>query len=204
VLCKGQSLDVLEFRDRANPGHFRWIERKVSLEDVERFEKLERLEREEDEAVRLIDTRECCGRRLTGQRLTGAHALKWLPPHRSQAIQLSLPGIPLSIGRSACLQPPPTYSCRRKRHAREYLIHERLERIADRGRALRLAPGRCAPASIAAGTTTLARASVAAAVSDRGRACDRELSRQKRARRVRGGVHQMRIADRARSGRGSY
>jgi hypothetical protein len=43
---------VLDFRDRANPGHFRPIERKVSLEDVERFEKLERLEREEDQAVR--------------------------------------------------------------------------------------------------------------------------------------------------------
>jgi hypothetical protein len=28
----------------------------------------------------VIDRRECGGRRLTGQRLTGAHALKWLPP----------------------------------------------------------------------------------------------------------------------------
>jgi hypothetical protein len=34
----------------------------------------------------VIDRRECCGRRLTGQRLTGAHALKWLTPPRSQAI----------------------------------------------------------------------------------------------------------------------
>ena len=62
----------------------------------------------------VIDRRECCGRRLTGQRLTGAHALKWLPPHRSHALRLSLPGIPLSIGRSACLRLPPTYSCRRR------------------------------------------------------------------------------------------
>jgi hypothetical protein len=88
----------------------------------------------------VIGRRECGGRRLTGQRLTGAHTLKWLPPHRSHALRLSLPVIPLSIGRSACLQPPPTYSCRRKWHASEYLIHERPERIADRGRALRLAP----------------------------------------------------------------
>src|SRR6476469_1060580 len=29
---------------------------------------------------------ERCGRRLAGQRLTGAHELKWLPPHRSHAI----------------------------------------------------------------------------------------------------------------------
>ena len=81
----------------------------------------------------MIDRRECCGRRLTGQRLTGAHALKWLPPHRSHALPLSLPVIPLSIGRSACLQPPPTYSFRRKWHASEHLIHERLERIAGCG-----------------------------------------------------------------------
>jgi hypothetical protein len=27
----------------------------------------------------VIDRRECCGRRLTGQRLTGAHALKMAP-----------------------------------------------------------------------------------------------------------------------------
>jgi hypothetical protein len=59
----------------------------------------------------VIDGRECGGRRLTGQRLTGAHALEWLPPHRSHALGLSLPVIPLSIGRSACLQAPPTYSC---------------------------------------------------------------------------------------------
>jgi hypothetical protein len=34
----------------------------------------------------LIKMRERCGRRLAGQRLTGAHELKWLPPHRSHAI----------------------------------------------------------------------------------------------------------------------
>ena len=34
----------------------------------------------------MIDRRECGGRRLTGQRLTGAHSLKWLPPHRSHAL----------------------------------------------------------------------------------------------------------------------
>jgi hypothetical protein len=34
----------------------------------------------------------------------------------------------------------PNYSCRRKWHTGEHLIHEPLERIADRGRALRLAP----------------------------------------------------------------
>jgi hypothetical protein len=55
----------------------------------------------------VIDRRECCGRRLTGQRLTGAHALKMAPAERSQAIRLSLAGVSLSMGRSACLQPPP-------------------------------------------------------------------------------------------------
>jgi hypothetical protein len=73
----------------------------------------------------VIDRRECGGRRLTGQRLTGAHSLKWLPPHRSHALRLSLPMLPLSIGRWACLQPPPTYSCRRKWHARERIEGER-------------------------------------------------------------------------------
>jgi hypothetical protein len=39
VLRKGAILDVLDPRVRANPGHFRWIEREVSVEDVERFER---------------------------------------------------------------------------------------------------------------------------------------------------------------------
>jgi hypothetical protein len=43
--------------------------------------------------------RECCGRRLTGQRLTGAHALEWLPPHRSHG------DTTLSAGDSAVHRP---------------------------------------------------------------------------------------------------
>ena len=75
--------------------------------------------------LQVIDRRECGGRRLTGQRLTGAHSLNWLPPHRSHALRLSLPGTPLSIGRLACLRPPPTYSCRCKWHTREHIEGER-------------------------------------------------------------------------------
>ena len=80
TLRVGQILDVLSDVVRENPGWFRWPARDVTPEDVERLEKLEGLGRERDEAVKVRDRRECGGRRLTGQRLTGAHSLKWLPP----------------------------------------------------------------------------------------------------------------------------
>jgi hypothetical protein len=38
----GQILDVLSEHVRRNPGWFRWIERDVSPEDIERMERLER------------------------------------------------------------------------------------------------------------------------------------------------------------------
>jgi hypothetical protein len=51
-LRSGQILDVLSDVVSKNPSWFRWIERDVSPEDIERMEKLQRLEREGDQAVR--------------------------------------------------------------------------------------------------------------------------------------------------------
>jgi hypothetical protein len=58
----------------------------------------------------VINRRECAGRRLTGQRLTTPTRSNGSRPIGATEIRPSLFGIPLSIGRSACLQPPPTYS----------------------------------------------------------------------------------------------
>lgn len=52
LLRRGQILDVLSEVVRKNPSWFRWPERDVTLEDVERLEKLEGLEREGDYDVR--------------------------------------------------------------------------------------------------------------------------------------------------------
>jgi hypothetical protein len=51
-LRQGQLLDVLDPIVHQHPTWFRWRERDVTPEDVERFEKLTRLEREGDQAVR--------------------------------------------------------------------------------------------------------------------------------------------------------
>jgi hypothetical protein len=51
-LRSGQILDVLSDVVREHPSWFRWPERDVTAEDVERLKKLQRLEREGDQAVR--------------------------------------------------------------------------------------------------------------------------------------------------------
>ena len=52
LLRRGQILDALSDIVRQNPHWFRWPERDVTPEDIERLEKLQRLEREGDQAVR--------------------------------------------------------------------------------------------------------------------------------------------------------